>query len=68
MNEAVISYMLACRPQSPALARWTRVAPAVKFQLRLWVFHSMLPQLVDKAFDSIKSKLMADVEKESDAA
>jgi hypothetical protein len=67
MNEAVISYMLACRPQSPALARWTLVAPAVKFQLRLWVFHSMLPQLVDKAFDSIKSKLMADVEKESDA-
>jgi hypothetical protein len=63
MVEAVISYFLACRPQAPALARWTLIAPALKFQLRLWGFHSLLPRLLDAAFESITAKLMVDVDK-----
>jgi hypothetical protein len=64
MCEAVIGYLMASRPQNPALARWTLIAPALKFILRLWCLHGLLPQLLQVAFESLSSKLYA----EADAA
>ena len=57
MVQAIMDYLLALRPGVPALARWTLIAPAVCFFLRLAVVHKLLAQLLTAAFAGLENKL-----------
>ena len=63
MVTAIVVYLLARRPDTPALSRWTLLTPTARFFLRLLVVHNMLKTLFKIAFDALRAKLDQEVDR-----